>query len=147
MSAFRDGGFMDYRFVATIKVYFRDIDSMGHVNNAAYLSYLEIARMELYEQIFGEDGFHRYPYILAEVTVKYKSPAYIRERLKLGIAVSQIRTKSFEFSYIIVEEKTGRVVAEAKTVQVMFDYQKQKTMEIPEEWRRKVQEFFKGATS
>lgn len=51
------------------------------------------------------------------------------------MTTTEIRTKAWVWSYTIREAGTGRVVAEGKTVQVMYDYQARKTMPIPAELR------------
>lgn len=130
---------MDFWFVTTIKVQFRDVDSMGHVNNAVYVSYLETARMEFYERVFGHDGFRRFPYILAEVQVRYLRPARLKDLLDLGIRVSQVGRKSFKFEYVIRNHATGEVVCEAETTQVMYDYEAEVSREVPDEWRRRIE--------
>lgn len=125
---------MDYCFISKVKVYFRDIDSMRHVNNAAYLSYLEIARMDLYDKIFGIDGFKRYPYIIGELHIRYISPAKIKEILEIGIKPGRIGKKSFEFLYQIREESSKRLICEARTTQVMYDYETNSTVEISQDF-------------
>ncbi|NOZ01967.1 MAG: acyl-CoA thioesterase [Deltaproteobacteria bacterium] len=125
---------MDIRFVSKMRVEFRDLDAMGHVNNAVYMSYLETARMDFYDQTFGEDGFNRFPIILGEVRIRFKSPAYIKEVLELGIRVTEISRRTFTFEYLIREEKTGRLVVEAESIQVMYDYKAGKTIDVPAEF-------------
>ena len=44
-----------YKFSTTIEVRFKDVDSLGHVNNAVYLTYFEIARFHYWKTLFGED--------------------------------------------------------------------------------------------
>lgn len=124
----------DFRLVATIKVQFRDVDSMGHVNNAVYLSYLETARMEFYDQVFGKDGFKRFPYIIGEIRIRFLRPAYLKDLLDLFIRVAEAGNKSFRFEYIICDHVTKEVICEAESVQVMYDYKAGRSVEIPQEW-------------
>ncbi|MFW5879002.1 MAG: acyl-CoA thioesterase [Myxococcota bacterium] len=121
--------------VATLKVQWRDVDALGHVNNAVYVSYLESARLEYYEKTFGEEGFHRFPFIIAEITVKFLSPAYIKELLDLHIRISEVGRKSFRFRYAIRSRTDGRVVCEAESVQVFYDYEAGRTVEVSDEWK------------
>ena len=126
---------MDYRFVSRIKVYFRDVDMLGHVNNVAYAGYLEIARVDLLESLFGRDGFERMPYVLGELHVRYLRPARLRDVLEVGIRIGEIGRKSFTYDYILRDAATGEVKAEARTVQVMCDFRTGKTYEVPQEVR------------
>ena len=68
-----------------------DTDAMGHVNNARYLTYVEIARVAYYERVTGnalpigthgaEEGM-----ILAEIRMTYRSPAFYGETLRVETA-------------------------------------------------------------
>ncbi|MBL6974779.1 MAG: acyl-CoA thioesterase [Deltaproteobacteria bacterium] len=126
---------MEMKFVTKTRVEFRDLDAMRHVNNAVFVSFLETARMDFFDQTFGPDGFERFPFILGEVRIRFVSPAYIKEILELGIRVKEIGRKSYVFEYLIREEKTGRTVCEAESTQVMFDYRSRKTLDVPGEFR------------
>src|SRR5260221_7112158 len=46
-----------YRFVQPIEVRFRDVDAVGHVNNAVYLTYIESARVAWWIQTTGRPSF------------------------------------------------------------------------------------------
>jgi acyl-CoA thioester hydrolase len=128
-----------FQWVSRIRVQFRDLDSLGHVNNAVYLSYLETARMDFWHQAFGVGGFDRMPYILGEVRVRFVAAARLRDELDLGIRVARVGTKSFGFEYRIRDVATGRTVVEASSSQVFFDYEAQRTFEAPAEFREAVE--------
>ena len=122
-----------------IVVRYRDCDPLGHVNNAVYLTYFEIGRVEFFRQVMGvtvaraED----WPFILAEATVTYRSPARFDERLRLTIGVESVGTKSWIFGYRLTGSD-GREVATGRTVQVAYDYAAAKTVPLPEELRAKL---------
>jgi acyl-CoA thioesterase FadM len=42
-----------YPFVTTLDVRFRDLDGLGHVNHAVYLTYFEAARLAYYASLTG----------------------------------------------------------------------------------------------
>ncbi len=43
---------MDFHYLTPFDVRFRDLDSLGHVNNAVYLTYFEIARIGYWRKLF-----------------------------------------------------------------------------------------------
>jgi len=120
--------------VTPIQVRFRDMDAMGHVNNAVYLTYLEMGRIAYYTTLMGPNISARdFNFILARVEVDFRSPVHLGEEIFIGTRVERIGNRSFHFAYEIREGATGRLVAEAKSVQVMYDYQQQKPMSsLPE---------------
>ena len=75
---------------------------------------------------------------LAHVSADFRSPALIEERLRVGMRVSRLGTKSFEAEYRVEEAEKGRLIAEGRSVMVMFDYQKRATFALPEDLREKV---------
>lgn len=126
----------DFKVVAEVPTRFRDTDAMGHVNNAVYLSYLETARMEYVREVFGITHFRDVDFILARVEIDYRTPAMAGETMMIGIKVTRIGGASFDFVYRVEDKATGRLMAEARTVQVAFDYNANKVKRVSAEFRR-----------
>ena len=120
---------------------FRDTDAMGHLNNAVYVTYFEVARGEYWRALTKETNYRRVPFILAHTTIDFRSPAFVHEMLDVGISVTKLGTKSFECSYRIVEQATRRLVCEGRSVQVIFDYEKDASYPMPEELKAAVRAF------
>ncbi len=126
-----------YRFVQQREVEFRDIDAGGHVNNAVYLTYLETARVRYLLNLLGDDFAYEISLILARVTLDFRSPARFPETLEIGSRVARIGTKSFEMEHEI-RSGDGRLVLEASTVLVAYDYGSNASMTVPDEWRARI---------
>ena len=109
---------------------FRDTDAMGHINNAVYITYLEVARQEYWRAFSGDEDYRRVPFILAGVQVDFRSEALVSEVLEIGIRCDWIGNKSFAFGYEIREKATGRLVAEATSVQVCYDYEAKRSIPV-----------------
>jgi acyl-CoA thioester hydrolase len=112
---------------------YADYDSKGHANNAVYLTYFEIARHRAWVDCMH--GNADFPFIVAEATVRYVSEAMIGQPLEIEIVTSEVRTKAWVWSYVIRATEDDRVVAEGRTVQVMYDYAERRTMAIPDDFR------------
>jgi acyl-CoA thioester hydrolase len=107
---------------------FNDYDSKGHVNNAVYLTYFELGRVQAWLAAGGEvDG----DFILAEARISYRSPALMGDPLELEVTTAEIRTKAWVWRYRVIDPRDERLVAEGETVQVMFDYEARRTVPIP----------------
>ena len=124
-----------FPFVHRETVRFRDLDGMGHVNNAVFLTYLEQARLAW----FGADpAFALNDVILARTEVDFRSPLQVGEQVEIGVRPGRIGTKSFELEY---ELRAGdRLVAEAKSVLVGYDYERGESTSVPERWQRRLTE-------
>ncbi|MBW3592645.1 MAG: acyl-CoA thioesterase [Actinobacteria bacterium] len=128
-----------FNFVRAQEVEFRDIDGMGHVNNAVYLNYLESAKIGYFRHVLGLTELEQMG-IVGDVRIKFRSPAFLGETLSIGARVSRVGTKSMEFEFEI-RGGDGRLVAEAVSAHVAFDYGPRATVEISPDWRRKIEEF------
>lgn len=118
-----------FDFVHQETVRFRDVDSMNHVNNAVFLTYLEEARIA-YLLRFGAEVPNM---ILARVEIDFRAPLRLGDEVEIGVRPAGVGTKSFELEY---EVRSGDTVAAgAKTVIVSFDYETGRSVEVPESWR------------
>lgn len=122
---------------------FRDTDAMGHINNAVYVSYLEVGRQVYWEKLTGGADYRRVPFTLAHVTCDFRTEALVNELLEIAIRCEWIGTRSFAFAYEIREKQTRRLVVEAFTVQVCYDYGTKQTLPVPDDLRRSM-EMFEG---
>ena len=132
-----------FKFSTIVTIRFGDMDAMGHVNNAKYLTYFEEARLAYYVNLFhyDADDVKKLNFILAEANVKFRSPARAGEKLEVLIRVSEFGSKSFRMEYQLLNAATRKRVAEGYTVQVMYDYERGVTIPVPEEFKKKVLEF------
>jgi len=120
-----------------IQVRFRDLDAMGHVNNAVYLTYFEMGRVAYLEHLAMDDSsksyVERFPFVIAQVTVWYRSPAVLEDALEVRVRISKVRTKRFDFEYSIVSGRDHRLIAEGMSVQVGYDYETGSSASLPQE--------------
>ena len=113
---------------------------MGHVNNASYLTYCEIARAGYYEAVTGEPlplGAHGASegMILAEARITFRTPAFYGETLTIEARVGRIGRASFtmEFRLTAPGSRHGeaRLVAVSESTQVMYDYTAERPIPVP----------------
>lgn len=140
----------DFAHRHQVEVRLADTDAMGHVNNANYLTYVEIARVAYYEQVTGnalpigthgaEEGM-----ILADVRMTYRSPAFYGETLAVETRVERIGRTSFAMVHRMTapESRYGpaRLIAVADSTLVSYDYQQECPIPVPDEWRAAMEAF------
>ena len=112
---------------------YADYDTKGHVNNAVYLVYFEIARTRAWIDAVG--GPPDAPFILAEATVRFVRPGMIGMPLDIEVTTSDVRTKAWVWRYRIVDARDDELIAEGQTVQVMYDYDARRSVPIPDDVR------------
>ncbi|HUJ56775.1 MAG TPA: thioesterase family protein [Gaiellaceae bacterium] len=126
-----------FPFVHEEIVRFSDLDGFGHVNNAVFSTYLEQARLAWFGSQETGEAMPLRDVILARTEIDFRSPVFFGETIAIGVRPSRLGRKSFELEY---ELRAGeRLVAEAKSVLVGYDYAAERSVEVPERWRRRLQ--------
>ena len=139
----------NFNHKAFIQVRFKDVDKMGHVNNANYLTYIEQARVKYFDDVIGHDKkwSQQMGIILARIEIDYRSPVFFHDTIFVYTRCAQIGTKSITLEWLIVREKDNseEIVAQGIAVLVCYDYEHEKTIPVPDEHRR-LMDAFEGRT-
>jgi acyl-CoA thioester hydrolase len=125
----------EFRHRTRLEVRFRDIDAFRHVNNAAFFTYIEQARIRYLCDLLKVEAVERLPLILAAVQIDFRSPILYGQEVEIGTQVDWIGRTSFSMSHHLTATPQGRVVAEADTILVAYDYATEKPMPVPDAWR------------
>lgn len=123
----------DFRHRTRLEVRFRDIDAFRHVNNAAFFTYLEQARVRYLIDVLKVEAVERLPLILAGVQIDFRSPILFGQEVEIGTRVDWIGNSSFSMSHAMTAN--GRPAAEARTVLLSYDYQTERPIRVPDTWR------------
>lgn len=128
-----------FKFKTTIETRFADFDMMGHVNNAVYFTYMEIARTKYWVNAIKWD-WKKTGVIVAKASLDYIKPILIDDKVHMYVRTSRIGTSSFELEYLLVKMKDGNevVCSKGKTVCVAFDYLTKNSTPIPESEKNKM---------
>ena len=125
------------KFSIELPVQFRDIDVMGHVNNATYFQYMETARVELARSL-GQvrEGF-RPSFIIASERCEFKKPIRDERRITVSVWVSRIGERSWDLDYSIHGPR-GVEFAVGRTTQVAYNYKTRAAVQISGKLRREL---------
>jgi acyl-CoA thioester hydrolase len=123
-------------FVHTERVRFRDLDPMGHVNNAVFLTYIESARVAFLQHLGAATTLEEMSIIVARIEIDFRAPIGFGDEVDIAVRASRFGGKSFDLDYELRVE--GEVVSEAKSVLVAYDYGTGEAVELPDEWREKL---------
>ncbi len=126
-----------FPFHDEVRVRFRDVDAMGHVNNAVYFTYMETARSALFQQFFTIERPLDIPVILGETSCRYLAPLYLGETVGVGMGISRFGVKSFDIVYRL-QGGDGRLVATGHSTMVMYDYERGVSVPVPESFKAAV---------
>jgi acyl-CoA thioester hydrolase len=126
-----------------IQIRFKDVDRLGHVNNANHITYFELARVEYFDALMDnvKIDWESESLILAKIEMEYKQPILLEDKVFAYTWISRIGSKSFDMSCSIVRVINGVEVEAAKglAVIVCFNYKTNQAIVIPELWRKKME--------
>ncbi|MBI2423686.1 MAG: acyl-CoA thioesterase [Candidatus Hydrogenedentes bacterium] len=121
----------------TVPVRWGDMDAMGHVNNAMYMTYLESARIHLFAELGMErpmDDAH-IGFALVSVTCNFRQQVQFPATLEIGTAVERIGMRSFHLIHGMFWEGTDRLAADSSSVVAWVDYAKGQSIPLSEAMR------------
>ncbi len=117
-----------------IQIRFSDCDMMGHVNNAVYLSYIEMARIHYFTYLFGTDrDWKRNGILVRKNEIEYIKPVLFRDQASIQAFITHIGKSSFVMEYEL--QVGSEIYTKAQSVLVYFDSETQKSTLLPEEFK------------
>jgi len=135
----------NFKHKVPIQIRFKDIDRMGHVNNANYLTYIELARVKYFEEVVRMDRrwSPEVGIILARIEIDFKAPVFLHDHISVYTRCARLGTKSLTLEWVVVREKNGaeEVAAQGIAVLVCYDYTRETTVPIPEDHRKAIAAF------
>jgi acyl-CoA thioester hydrolase len=135
----------NFKHKVPIQIRFKDIDRMGHVNNANYLTYIELARVKYFEEVVRMDRrwSPEVGIILARIEIDFKAPVFLHDHISVYTRCARLGTKSLTLEWVVVREKNGteEVAAQGIAVLVCYDYTCETTVPIPEDHRKAIAAF------
>jgi acyl-CoA thioester hydrolase len=115
-------------FEYPVNVRWRDVDALGHVNHAVFLTYLEEGRDAFYSQILGGDPM----YVVVRLEVDLRAEVRYAEReLTVRIGVERLGTTSLTTRETVLMS-SREIAAEARVVTVRWDPGHRKPMPFSE---------------
>jgi acyl-CoA thioester hydrolase len=122
----------DYRFRTVIPIRFSDIDAVGHVNNAIYLTYFEIARFAYWKEAVNWN-LSEHGVIVGRSEVNYLKPVNLHDQIACYVRVVRIGNSSFDVMQVLVRVTPDgeEICTTGKTVCISYDYKANKSVPIP----------------
>ena len=128
----------DFSHRARVAVRFGDTDAMGHVNNAAYLTYVEQARIEWWTERTGEalerEEGRDEGLILAEAEIAFRAPVFFGEMVTVETRPGRVGRTSLGLEHRLTASRPGgqaRLVATCRSVLVRYDYASERPVAWP----------------
>ena len=136
---------MNFNHSLPIQIRFNDIDLAGHVYNAVYQEYFDLARVDYFNKSLGNlINWKKTGLVIASIHIDYSIPILLTDKIEIRSKVSEMGNKSLEMIQDIIKIGDSEPAAVGKTILVCFDMQTRSSMEIPETWKEEINRFEKS---
>ena len=124
-----------------VQIRFNDIDLMGHVYNAKYQEFFDLARLSYFEEVLGNlISWHNKGLVIASVKVDFVEPTFLNDTIEVETHISSIGEKSLQmFQQLYKNGKTDPACV-CTTVMVCYNMKEKFSESIPAEWKTRIQE-------
>ncbi len=126
-----------YPVSVSIPVAWGEMDAFQHVNNVAYVRWLETGRIAYFERIgflerMKAEGIGP---ILAKLTIEYKKPVTFPDTVRVEVTTTRIGRSSLTLAYRVWSEALRAEVVTAEDVIVVMDYRSSRPASVDEPLR------------
>lgn len=129
----------EFRYFCPIATRWGDVDSMGHVNNAKYITYDEQARTDYLQARQHDAGIDGPYFILARIACDFLAQLRHPAQIEYGMRIVRMGRSSLTTQGALFVGE--RCHARTEGVVVWFDYTAQKTQPIPDSVRATIRAF------
>ena len=123
-----------------VQIRFNDIDLMGHVYNAKYQEFFDLARISYFNKTLNESiDWEKTALVIASIKIDYAKPVYLGDHIEVVSKVVSVGEKSLEMVQQVLRNGIAEPVATGRTIMVCFDLQRKESKIIPAEWKERLQ--------
>ena len=97
---------------------------------------VELARVRYLVDVLQVQPIGVMPLILAHISIDYLSPILFEDVVEVGSRVDWLGTSSIGMSHRLTAVADGRELARSGSVLVTYDYEQNRPMPVPDDWRQ-----------
>lgn len=118
-----------------------EMDMFGHINNVMFFKYIQASLVNYWQQIRFLRDFEskKIGPLLVANSCQFRKPLFFPGDITVQARVDFIKNSSLGIHHRILNDKK-ELAAEAQDVIALFDFNKNQTITIPEEWRKNIEE-------
>lgn len=118
-----------------VAVRYRDLDTLSHVNNAVFATYVEEARVAYVDEVFQAD-LEEAPFVIASLSIDFERRVTLGDVVEVTVEVPELGESSVPMAYELAVD--GERVATAETTLVFLDDDHESAVPIPEGIRERI---------
>lgn len=125
-----------------VQMRFADVDQLGHVNNVNLQHYFDIGKTGYYNEVLKTPvNWRKNAFIQRATNSEFLAQTRYEEPIVVRTKVEKVGTTSFTMYQEIVNLENGEIKAFSRSTLVMFDFEAQVKIPMPEVWRRAISEY------
>ncbi len=105
----------------TVQMRYGDLDALGHVNNANFLTYMELGRTTFFKEILHGFKTSKVNFVVNHAELDFKSPILFQDSPVVSTWISHVGKTSCVFSHVITQKDSEKIFATGKTVVVWIN--------------------------
>ncbi len=126
----------------SVQIRFNDIDLMGHVYNAKYQEFFDLARLEYFDQVLGNlISWDNEGLIIASVKVEFMEPTFLNDQIEVETHISSVGEKSLVMTQQLFKNGKQEPGCTCNTVMVCYNMKEKFSKSIPSEWKAKFRKY------
>lgn len=126
-----------------IRIRFRDVDVLGHVNNISYLVYTEEVRVDFFREVLGLEISRNIPFFMVNIQCTYRKPIFLKDDMIVTLMVDKVGNSSIHLSYEFINKTTGKIHGTAKSSHVHVNRKTERPKPLPQDLRDKLAPYLK----
>ena len=123
-----------FSYSTPIRVLWSDMDALGHVNHAKYITYFEMARCEFFLQ--HDIVVRNAPEgpVVAQAECRYRRAVSYPATVRVYLRATSIRQSAFRMEYAVYNEETSELAADGETLIIWTNYAEGRRAPLPAAW-------------
>ena len=136
----------DFPVSVRATVLWSDMDLYGHVNNAVFFRWFELARMEYLDRCGMIESYQRNQVgaILHSTSCRFRAPVFHPDTIEIGTRVTEVAEDRFTMAYLARSTARNVIVGDGTALIVSFDYKAGSKISLPVSVRGRIHEIEKG---
>ncbi len=122
-----------------LQLRFTDFDMLGHLNNGAYLTFMDLGKAHYFNDLAGERvDWEQINMAVVNINANFYAASFVDSQLEVVTAVVALSEHSLTMDQRVVDVRTGEVKCAATTIMAGYDVKTATSRPIDSFWREEI---------
>jgi acyl-CoA thioester hydrolase len=130
---------MNAKHRTRVQIRFNGIDLMGHVYNAKYQEFFDLAPLEYFDDVLGNlISWDNEGLIIASVKVDFMEPTFLNDQIEVEMHISSVGEKSLVMTQQLFKNGKQEAGCKCPAVMVCYNMKEKFSKNILTNWKAKI---------